>query len=315
MYRRFVVLLFLSLPLAVTGFCPLAFAEDEPVTIRLSEVPLRTSTDIQSVGDLAVYDAFFSRHPEYRVERVTGLALPSGMNEAQHMMAFAGDRGPDVFFMSMRQVQNYIRLGLVRSLDDLVEEYKGEHPGWEIPKLGLSEDHWDAARGEDGQLYALLSKYWILSMWYRPDMFREAGIDPPRPPRDWDEYYEFAQRLTDPNKVMKTAKLYAGQYGTAIRTSYEAGFIFTNFVWQAGGNMTMQERVCPDDGTVNEFTKEDRVCACATCGRSLVDQPRSWKLTYGREAAANGPCGSTSGCAGRNGPGARRAGRKTTCPS
>lgn len=255
----------------------------DAVTLRLAFLPLRSSTSILDQALLAVFDEFFRRHPNYHYEPTTILYLPKGMDEAQEMMAFAGERGPDVFEISMRQVQNYIRLGLIRRLDDLIEQHTRENPGWEVPRLGLTEDHWDAARGEDGTLYAMLSDYWILTMWYRRDLFEQAGIVPPRPPADWDEYFEFAQRLTFPQKDVKGAKFRVGQYGTAIRATYEAGFIFTNFVFQAGGNMTMQERTCPDDGTVSEFPKEDRICRCSQCRRSLMDQPRTWKATYGRE--------------------------------
>jgi len=256
---------------------------DPTVTFRLELVPQRSSTSIIDVANLAVIDEFFKRHPSYQYESTTGIFLPKGLDEAQAMMAFAGERGPDVFEMSIRQVQNYIRLGLIRPLDDLIADYRRDHPGWEMPTLGLSDGHWDAARGPDGKLYAMLSDYWILTMWFRRDLFEQAGIIPPRPPADWNEYFEFAQRLTFPHRTVKGAKFHAGQYGTAIRTTYEAGFIFTNFVWQAGGNVTMQERVCPDDETVNEFVKEDKTCACRSCGRSLTDQPRTWKVTYGRE--------------------------------
>jgi ABC-type sugar transport system permease subunit/ABC-type glycerol-3-phosphate transport system substrate-binding protein len=256
---------------------------DDIVTFRMMFLPLRSGTDLINASNLAVHDEFFRQHPNYRVESATGLELPEGLSEAQQMMAFAGEQGPDVFEISMRMVQNYIRQGLVAPLDDLVEEHKRAHPGWEVPTLGLSEDHWGAAQGDDGRLYALMSDYWIHALWYRRDLFEEAGIVPPRPPKDWDEYYEFAQRLTFPDKFVEGAQFQSGQYGTLISTSYWAGFAFTNFVFQAGGNMTMQERVCPDDGTANEFPKEDRVCACTQCGRSLIDEPRTWKATYGRE--------------------------------
>ena len=262
---------------------PSVAADPDFVTIRLAFVPLRSSTSIFDMASLRVFDEFFRRHPTYRYERVTGISLPEGLSEAQSMMAFAGETGPDVFDISIRQVQNYIRLGLVHPLDDLIAQHIATHPEWEMPTRDISEDHWSAARGEDGKLYAMLSDYWILTMWYRRDLFEEAGIIPPRPPQDWEEYFRFAQRLTFPDKKVKGAKFHAGQYGTGIRTGYEAGFIFTNFVYQAGGDMTLQERTCPDDGTVNEFKKEDRVCVCSTCGRSLADQPRRWKLAYGRE--------------------------------
>ena len=261
-----------------------AGAESEQIVyIRLNDVPQERATVIKDQVELAVFNAFFEAHPNYRPERTTGIGLPEGMNEAQAMMAFAGERGPDVFSLSIRQVQNYIRLGLLYPLDDLIEKQRAENPGWEVPTLGLSLEHLESSRGDDGHVYSMLSNYWILAMWYRRDLFREAGIVPPRGPADWDEYYEFAQRLTLPEKEIRGSSMFTGQFGTGIRTSYEAGFIFTNFVWQAGGNMTMQERVCPDDGTRCEFVKEDSVCACPTCGRSLADQPRMWKLTYGRE--------------------------------
>jgi ABC-type sugar transport system permease subunit/ABC-type glycerol-3-phosphate transport system substrate-binding protein len=262
---------------------PAAPDEDDKVSIRFIGIPVRSAGGIINEANLAVFDTFFDRHPEYEAEYATMLTLPEGMAEAQWMMAFAGEQGPDVFEISLRMVQNYIRQGLVSPIDDLLEQHHRANPGWEPPDLGISEDHWDATLGEDGNHYALVSEAWILTMWYRRDLFIEAGINPPRPPDTWDEYFEFAQRLTYPKKEVKGAKFQFGQYGTAIGTSYWAGYLFTNFVYQAGGNMTMQERTCLADGQVTEFVKEDRVCACPVCGLSLLDQPRTWKLTYGRE--------------------------------
>ncbi len=264
--------------------CPTGGRDDsEIVTIRLANIPLRSATGVQNLAELAVFDAFFKKHPNYRCERVTGLALPEGLAEAQQMMAFAGDRAPDVFDLSIRQVQNYIRQGLIYPLDEIIREYRKQNPAWKPPSLGLTEHHYDAARGPDGKLYAIVSDYWILGLWYRRDLFEEAGIVPPRPPKDWQEFFEFAQRLTYPEKHVKGARFQTGQYGTALRTGYTAGYIFTNFVYQAGGDMTMQERTCPYDGTVNEFRQEDKQCLCRRCGRSLANQPVRWKVTYGRE--------------------------------
>jgi ABC-type glycerol-3-phosphate transport system substrate-binding protein len=179
--------------------------KQEMVTIRLANIPLRSATGVQNKAELAVFDAFFRKYPNYRYERVTGLALPEGLAEAQQMMAFAADRAPDVFDLSIRQVQNYIRQGLLYPVDDLIREYRKRNPQWKPPSLGLTEHHYDAARGPDGKLYAVVSDYWILGLWYRRDLFEEAGIVPPRPPKDWQEFFEFAQRLTDPEKAGERA--------------------------------------------------------------------------------------------------------------
>ncbi|MCS6949832.1 MAG: hypothetical protein NZ520_05135, partial [bacterium] len=100
------MLLVLLLALLATT---LARAEEKgTVTIRLANIPLRSATGVQNQAELAVFDAFFKKYPHYRYERVTGIALPEGLGEAQQMMAFAADRAPDVFDLSIRQVQNYI---------------------------------------------------------------------------------------------------------------------------------------------------------------------------------------------------------------
>lgn len=269
----------LALLLAACAAC----AEDT-ITIRVGFLPVVTAPGPMNKAALAVFNAFFERHPNYAYEYATELQLPEGLSEAQQMMALAGEQGPDVFDLSIRQVQNYIRLGLVHPIDDLIAAQRAAQPDWQLPGDGVTEFHRDSARDDDGKLYALVHDYWILTLWYRRDLFEQAGIVPPRPPKDWDEYFDFAQRLTFPSKRVKTARFQAGQYGTYINSGYTAGYIFSNFVLQAGGNMTLQRRTCPDDGTLNEFPKEDRICACVKCGRSLADQPRSWILAYGREA-------------------------------
>ena len=260
-----------------------AVGAENQTPIRVNYLPTPTQTGVVNKAVLAMFNAFFERYPQYTYEYATELRLPEGLNEAQQMMALAGEQGSDVLDLSIRQVQNYIRLGLVYPLDDLIAEERAKNPNWSLPGDGITEDHRDAARDESGRLYALVHDYWILTLWYRRDLFEQAGITPPRPPKDWNEYFDFAQRLTYPGKQVKTAKFQAGQYGSYISSSYTAGYVFSNFVLEAGGHMTLQRRVCPDDGVMSEFVKEDRVCACSTCGRSLMDQPRSWILAYGRE--------------------------------
>ena len=171
---RRALLLLLVLLLAL----PALAEERDVVTIRLANIPLRSATGVQNQAELAVFDAFFKKYPHYRYERVTGIALPEGLGEAQQMMAFAADRAPDVFDLSIRQVQNYIRQGLLYPLDDLIREHRKRHPHWKPPSLGLTEHHYDAARGPDGKLYAIVSDYWILGLWYDATCLRRRASCP-----------------------------------------------------------------------------------------------------------------------------------------
>jgi multiple sugar transport system permease protein len=40
----------------------------------------------------------------------------------------------------------------------------------------------------------------VKALMYRKDLFFEAGLDPARPPKDWDELMTYARKMTDPDK-------------------------------------------------------------------------------------------------------------------
>ncbi len=50
---------------------------------------------------------------------------------------------------------------------------------------------------EDG-IYGLPRGANTIALYYNADKFREAGLDPDDPPATWDELYETAKALTDP---------------------------------------------------------------------------------------------------------------------
>jgi multiple sugar transport system substrate-binding protein len=61
-------------------------------------------------------------------------------------------------------------------------------------------------------------------LFYRTDLFEDAGID--GPPATWEEFEAAAQALTDPAQ---------NQYGVAIFAS-EAAYYWYPWLWQAGGD-------------------------------------------------------------------------------
>src|SRR5206468_8149404 len=101
------------------------------------------------------------------------------------------------------------RLRLVRrrlSLDDVVPPDVARQPDRKSTRLNSSHDQNSYAvfclkkKTVKGHTYSYPFQRAVQAMYYRKDMFRQAGLYPDRPPRTWDEFYAACQKLTDPEK-------------------------------------------------------------------------------------------------------------------
>ena len=69
-----------------------------------------------------------------------------------------------------------------------------------IQKDGIkSKDFWPACWNEvvyDGKVWAIPHHTDARALYYRVDDFKEVGLDPDKPPKTWDELFEYAKKLT-----------------------------------------------------------------------------------------------------------------------
>ena len=63
-------------------------------------------------------------------------------------------------------------------------------------------------------------------LFYRLDRFEEVGLDPNHPPETWEEFREYAEKLTDTDNA---------KYGFAVFAT-EAAYYFYPWLWQAGAD-------------------------------------------------------------------------------
>lgn len=104
------------------------------------------------------------------------------------LIAAAGGDPPDVAGLPDRFVPPYADQGALRPLDELVRE----------SGLALTDFKpiWlDICRFND-TLYALPSTPYTIALYYNRQLFRDAGLDPDRPPQTTAELNEYARRLT-----------------------------------------------------------------------------------------------------------------------
>ena len=201
-------------------------ADASPTTITVGGahpswgIPSPNATAPAERARRVVFDAFSKQHPEIRLRRYASLRIQGPAAESGILMAFAGGVAPDVVYVNLRQLRNYVGQGFLRPLDDLV----ARNPD----ALSRVQPRIKERLTVDGHLYSVPWAQYVQALYYRKDLFRAAGLNPNQPPRDWNEFYRDAQALTDQSK---------GQWGFAFENE-EMSYYWINFLWQAGGEIT-----------------------------------------------------------------------------
>ena len=200
----------------------------ERLTLKVWNLPLKESRDIGNRARWAIVERFMELHPDLKVEGFRGLEAPGLQMEVGPLLAIAGGVAPDVLYVNFRISDSYIQQKFLYPLDDYVARWRKE----EDLSERIYPPVWNVIKRE-GHIWAIPYGTLVMALVYRKDLFREAGLDPNRPPRNWDELFEYAKRLTKPEK---------GQYGMALAGGPQASWFFINFLWSAGGEVVRQDK-------------------------------------------------------------------------
>ncbi|WP_085506107.1 ABC transporter substrate-binding protein [Thalassobacillus devorans] len=131
---------------------------------------------------------------------------------------------PDLFIVHANHLPTYADKGILKQLDDMTGD------------LVKKEDyHENALEGAtyNGELYGVPLDIHPLILYWNKEMFKEAGLDPNKPPKDREEFLEYAEKLTNKDK---------GQYGTIVSTGGLQDFIFPSIVYQNGGELITENK-------------------------------------------------------------------------
>ena len=89
-----------------------------------------------------------------------------------------------------------------------------------------------AGQGSDGHVYGIPWSAYGIGLQYNRTLFKQAGLDPDKPPTSWDEIRADAKQIAD-----KT-----GQAGFAQMTkSATGGWMLTTLTYALGGRMEQQD--------------------------------------------------------------------------
>ncbi|MEN6583816.1 MAG: extracellular solute-binding protein [Armatimonadota bacterium] len=187
-------------------------------------IPQKNDNNPWARANRAVFEAFKREHPDIQIVSAEGLNIQGPASESNFLLSMAGGAAPDVFYVNFRKLRTYIGQSFLQPLDEYVKN---------DPKV-LANVH-PAIRKAitvDGHIYCVPWFQAAMALYYRKDLFRAAGLNPDRPPRTWDEFYTYAEKLTVPEK---------GQWGFFFPQT-QGGYYLTDFIWQAGGDVLEQDK-------------------------------------------------------------------------
>lgn len=154
---------------------------------------------------------------------------------------------PDIFWCGNDTEQQFSQLGL---LIDWTDKFESEFSKDDFDGL----DRWTTENGLGG-LPSLRNVYGV---WYNADLFKEAGVDIPKPGWTWDDMYDAAKKLTGAG---------GSKYGLAADSLVTTDGPYTMSVYSvsAGGDPFVD-----DVNNPSKFTMDDKFLEGVTKLRDAI---------------------------------------------
>lgn len=201
------------------------------------------SSTIPALNDLIA--RFEEEHPDIRLN---AQYVPTGEALVQKLVtAVRSNTAPDISWVRADYFEALVGADAIYSMDEFIQGPDG-----------LSQEDLDDIypalmeyASFRGTLYSIPMEATNLALLYNRDLFRDAGLDPDRPPRTWDELRDYSRRLIVEGRGGRNQRI-----GFVVPISPATGpqggwmvFQFMPFLWQSGGYMIdlEQTRVLLDE--------------------------------------------------------------------
>lgn len=190
------------------------------------------ASSVPALNDLI--KKFEELHPHIKVNAQT---IPNGDAGIQKIMtSLQSKTTPDVSWIYADYMEDLVLSDAIYPMEEFINGENG------ISKEDL-EDIYQSLRtyaSWKGTLYSLPMEATNLALIYNKDMFKAAGLDPEKPPKTWDELYEFSKKLTlDKNKDgnFEQVGFFVPVFPSSGSRNGWMVWQFRPFIWQAGGEI------------------------------------------------------------------------------
>ncbi|RKY03005.1 MAG: hypothetical protein DRP54_00595 [Spirochaetes bacterium] len=146
--------------------------------------------------------------------------------KAKLLNATKTDNPPDIAQVAIEYLDIFIQNGSIQPITEYIPEED---------KNDILDQFWRCV-SRKLEVYAYPFNISVQVLYYNKDAFEEAGLNPEKPPKTWDEVIEYAKKLTkdfDGDGIID-------QWGVLV--SVEGVFGFTPLIRQLGGEVLNEDR-------------------------------------------------------------------------
>src|SRR5690606_19360062 len=168
--------------------------------------------------------------------------IPSGDALIQKLItSVQSNTAPDISWLHADFLEDLVEADAIYKMDDFIYGENG------IPEEDLN-DIYPALRqlaSWKKVLYSLPMEATNLALLYNKEMFREAGLDPEKPPRTWEELRDYALKLTlDKNNdgSFEQVGFFVPVFPAAGPLGGWMEWQWLPYLWQAGGYVINEEQ-------------------------------------------------------------------------
>ena len=185
---------------------------------------------------------FEKANPDIEVEYT---AIPNSEFFTKMLIAMSTGTGPDAFNMSATRIAAYLDNKMVAPIQPSAFGLKNQaevENAWQPGTLKT------ASAG--GKVYGIPSEYNVSALIVNAAHFKEAGLDPNKPPKTWDELMKYAEKLT----VRKGNQI--------VRRGFDFYYV-PNFYWLDFGVLSLQYggHILNEAGTQSVINSRENVAA------------------------------------------------------
>jgi ABC-type glycerol-3-phosphate transport system substrate-binding protein len=204
--------------------------QDQNGTVTITFWHSFVQSTIPALKDLVA--RFEEEHPNIKIRPQY---IPTGEALVQKLItSIQSKTAPDVSWIHAHFIEDLVEAKAIYRMKEFIEGENGltdEDLNDIYPSL-LQYSSWR------GVLYSLPMEATNLALLYNKDMFRAAGLDPEKPPENWEQLLSYAKQLTfdkDNDGKFEQVGYFVPIYPAAGPQSSWMVWQWKPYIWQAGG--------------------------------------------------------------------------------